>query len=303
MSHRSPPPSVMSREITGAADVSSLVPRRRHQARSVFPLLLTAVALSSCSFAGGFSAPRSTSGRVPHFHQSLASPSKTLSTSTSYSSAFVAPSVPYRITSSSSRAVPIHPAAVATPRTESGATASSPALLTSQGSGSPSLSSLFSSSSPNAGEEFDVTIVGLGVGGHAAALHAAALGMKVAVVSGGDPGGTCVNRGCVPSKALLATAKRVKMLRNKHHMAAMGLELGADGVRVDPRGVSRHATGVVDKVATKFAYTEYIQSAELHVHRQAGNSMSLLRLPCRRVCLLSRRRKESSRVSRKQCKC
>nr|CCA30138.1 Dihydrolipoyl dehydrogenase (EC 1.8.1.4),related [Neospora caninum Liverpool]CEL71376.1 TPA: Dihydrolipoyl dehydrogenase, related [Neospora caninum Liverpool] len=97
-------------------------------------------------------------------------------------------------------------------------------------------------------EPFDVTIIGLGVGGHAAALHAAALGLKTAVVSGGDPGGTCVNRGCVPSKALLAAARRVKMLRNKHHLAAMGLEIEGGRVTVDPVGVGSHAKGVVDKV-------------------------------------------------------
>ena len=54
--------------------------------------------------------------------------------------------------------------------------------------------------------DYDVIIVGCGVGGHGAALHARANGLKTAVFTGGDVGGTCVNRGCVPSKALLAAA-------------------------------------------------------------------------------------------------
>ena len=55
-------------------------------------------------------------------------------------------------------------------------------------------------------EEYDVVIIGCGVGGHGAALHAVGQGLKTAVLTGNDVGGTCVNRGCVPSKALLAAA-------------------------------------------------------------------------------------------------
>ena len=48
--------------------------------------------------------------------------------------------------------------------------------------------------------DYDVIIVGCGVGGHGAALHAHSQGLKTCVLAGGDVGGTCVNRGCVPSK-------------------------------------------------------------------------------------------------------
>ena len=58
--------------------------------------------------------------------------------------------------------------------------------------------------------DYDVIIVGCGVGGHGAALHAKSQGLKTCVLAGGDVGGTCVNRGCVPSKALLAAAGRVR---------------------------------------------------------------------------------------------
>ena len=67
-----------------------------------------------------------------------------------------------------------------------------------------SVAHLFASTSNN--YDYDVIIVGCGVGGHGAALHARANGLKTAVFTGGDVGGTCVNRGCVPSKALLAAA-------------------------------------------------------------------------------------------------
>lgn len=50
--------------------------------------------------------------------------------------------------------------------------------------------------------------------------------MKTAVVEGHDIGGTCVNRGCVPSKALLAASGRVRELQNAMHMKALGIQVG-----------------------------------------------------------------------------
>merc|ERR1719343_693645 len=61
--------------------------------------------------------------------------------------------------------------------------------------------------------DFDVAIIGCGVGGHGAALHSRAQGLSTAVFAGGDVGGTCVNRGCVPSKALLAASGRVREMQ------------------------------------------------------------------------------------------
>ena len=48
--------------------------------------------------------------------------------------------------------------------------------------------------------DYDLVIIGAGVGGHGAALHARACGLKTAIIEGHEMGGTCVNRGCVPSK-------------------------------------------------------------------------------------------------------
>lgn len=76
--------------------------------------------------------------------------------------------------------------------------------------------------------DYDLIIIGCGVGGHGAALHAVEQGMKVAVVEGHDIGGTCVNRGCVPSKALLAASGRVRDMRNEMHLKAMGIQVCAD---------------------------------------------------------------------------
>jgi dihydrolipoamide dehydrogenase len=51
----------------------------------------------------------------------------------------------------------------------------------------------------------------------------------VAVIEGHDIGGTCVNRGCVPSKALLAASGRVREMRNEAHMKALGIQVGGWG--------------------------------------------------------------------------
>jgi hypothetical protein len=52
-------------------------------------------------------------------------------------------------------------------------------------------------------------------------------GMKVAVIEGHDIGGTCVNRGCVPSKALLAASGRIRDMKNEMHMKSMGIQVTA----------------------------------------------------------------------------
>ena len=50
-------------------------------------------------------------------------------------------------------------------------------------------------------------------------------GLKVAVIEGHDIGGTCVNRGCVPSKALLAASGRVRDFKNQQHLKSLGIQV------------------------------------------------------------------------------
>jgi len=94
--------------------------------------------------------------------------------------------------------------------------------------------------------DYDLAIVGAGVGGHGAALHAAKCGLRTAIVEAAEMGGTCVNRGCIPSKALLAASGRVRELRNTHHLKAMGLEVG--GVAFERQAIADHAENLVTKI-------------------------------------------------------
>jgi len=94
--------------------------------------------------------------------------------------------------------------------------------------------------------DYDVIIIGCGVGGHGAALHARAKGLKTAVLTAKDIGGTCVNRGCVPSKALLAAAGRIREMKDEHHLKSLGIAVG--DVQYDRQGVANHASQLASKV-------------------------------------------------------
>jgi dihydrolipoamide dehydrogenase len=94
--------------------------------------------------------------------------------------------------------------------------------------------------------DFDVAIIGCGVGGHGAALHARANGLKTAIFTGEDTGGTCVNRGCVPSKALLAASGRVREMKNQHHLQSFGISV--QDVKFDRQGIANHASQLASKV-------------------------------------------------------
>ena len=94
--------------------------------------------------------------------------------------------------------------------------------------------------------DFDVAIIGCGVGGHGAALHSRAQNLKTAVFAGEDVGGTCVNRGCVPSKALLAASGRVRDMQNEEHLASLGIEVG--DVKFNREGIAAHAKNLANRV-------------------------------------------------------
>ncbi|MDJ0675357.1 MAG: dihydrolipoyl dehydrogenase [Calothrix sp. MO_167.B42] len=94
--------------------------------------------------------------------------------------------------------------------------------------------------------DYDLVIIGAGVGGHGAALHAVSCGLKTAIIEAGDMGGTCVNRGCIPSKALLAASGRVRELKNAHHLKTLGIQLGT--VEFDRQAIADHATNLVAKI-------------------------------------------------------
>lgn len=95
--------------------------------------------------------------------------------------------------------------------------------------------------------DYDVIIIGCGVGGHGAALHSRGQGLSTAIFSGNDVGGTCVNRGCVPSKALLAASGRVREMRASQHLSEFGIKVEGT-VEYDREGVAKHAKQLANRV-------------------------------------------------------
>ena len=81
---------------------------------------------------------------------------------------------------------------------------------------------------------FDVVVIGGGPGGYVCAIRAAQLGFKVACVEKrGTLGGTCLNVGCIPSKALLAASEKFE--EAAHGLAKFGIKVG--GVELDLPGM------------------------------------------------------------------
>lgn len=97
------------------------------------------------------------------------------------------------------------------------------------------------------GFDYDLAIIGCGVGGHGAALHAVSKGLKTCIFTGGDAGGTCVNRGCVPSKALLAASGRVREMQDDEHLKALGINVNGL-VEYDRAKVAAHANDLATRV-------------------------------------------------------
>src|SRR5437867_6607898 len=77
---------------------------------------------------------------------------------------------------------------------------------------------------------FDRIVVGTGPGGYVAAIRAAQLGLKTAVVEKDELGGTCLNWGCIPTKAWIVSAHLYEQIRRAKEF---GIEVGEPKIRWD----------------------------------------------------------------------
>ncbi len=94
--------------------------------------------------------------------------------------------------------------------------------------------------------DFDLVVLGAGTGGYTAAFRAAQLGLKVALVDEDKIGGTCLHRGCIPTKALLESAAFVERVR---HAKEFGLVLPGEAV-VDYAAMAARRDAVVKRLWT-----------------------------------------------------
>src|SRR5579859_136476 len=110
---------------------------------------------------------------------------------------------------------------------------------------------------------FDVVVIGGGPGGYVAALRAAQLGAATAVVEKDRLGGTCLVRGCIPTKAMLQSSELYSMVQR-------GAEFGilAEKVRFDLAAASKRRDEVVD--ANVNGVQQLMKANGITVYKGAG---------------------------------
>ena len=110
---------------------------------------------------------------------------------------------------------------------------------------------------------YDVAIIGGGPGGYVAAIKAAQLGGKVCLIEKGEFGGTCLNRGCIPTKTLFAVANFATQVRG-----AAGFGLKIHGAEVDYPQVVAHKHATVKQLTGGIA--KLLKGNEVHTINGIG---------------------------------
>lgn len=91
--------------------------------------------------------------------------------------------------------------------------------------------------------DFSLVVLGGGPGGYVAAIRAAQCGLKVALVEERALGGTCLNRGCIPSKALISYSEQLRSFRN-----ASRFGIQAENLRFDYTKMQSQKDGIVERL-------------------------------------------------------
>ena len=115
-----------------------------------------------------------------------------------------------------------------------------------------------------AGTTYDVVILGGGPGGYVAAIRAAQLGLKAAVVERDNLGGICLNWGCIPTKALLKNAEHARIARTE------GADWGIlyDNLRFDFTRVIKRSREVSARIVKGVEFL--MKKNRVDVHRGTG---------------------------------
>src|SRR2546423_14770352 len=92
-------------------------------------------------------------------------------------------------------------------------------------------------------EAFDVAVTGGGSAGYVGAIRGAQLGLKVAVIEKEKVGGTCLHRGCIPTKSFLHSSELAHQI---HGGGALGLK--TDGLQIDWPAVLKRKEAVVNQL-------------------------------------------------------
>ncbi|GIP37568.1 dihydrolipoyl dehydrogenase [Paenibacillus sp. J31TS4] len=110
---------------------------------------------------------------------------------------------------------------------------------------------------------YDVVILGGGTGGYVAAIRAAQLGLATAIVEKEKLGGTCLHKGCIPSKALLRSAELLAQMKNSETFGIVTESVAVDFARVQSR-----KQGIVDQLHRGVEYL--MKKNKIDVYRGSG---------------------------------
>ncbi len=114
-------------------------------------------------------------------------------------------------------------------------------------------------------QNFDVVIIGGGPGGYVAAIRAAQLGKSVAIVEKEKLGGTCLNWGCIPTKALLKSAEKFQSIQHSEEFGISVKDVSVDWSKVigQSRTVSSQISGGVEFLMKKNKISHFAGLAKL----------------------------------------
>ena len=114
-------------------------------------------------------------------------------------------------------------------------------------------------------DSFDLIVIGAGPGGYVAAIRAAQLGLRVAVVEREHMGGICLNWGCIPTKAMLRSSEVFHLMHRAKEfgLSATGIDYDLDAVVKRSRGVAKQLSSGVGHLLKKNKVTAIMGSASL----------------------------------------
>jgi dihydrolipoamide dehydrogenase len=132
-------------------------------------------------------------------------------------------------------------------------------------------------------DSYDVIVLGSGPGGYVAAIRAAQLGLKTAIVEREQLGGICLNWGCIPTKALLRSAEVFHQMKHAkdYGLAAEGISADLEAIVKRSRGVAgqlnKGVTGLMkkNKIAVHMGQGKIASPGRLEVTEEGGKTTTL----------------------------